>query len=107
MKEQIQNRLPGDHPWQNHIYRYGVNCRQRETDSDQENCGFAGSLSMVTGRPIGRTGVAAAMITAPQAMNSTLLTGKRAVMERCRRDCVTAGRDVCLIRSGEVSVRGM
>lgn len=80
----------------------GINCCQQEADFDPEIRGFAGSLSMVTGRPIGRAGVAAAMITALQAMDSTLLTGKRAMMERYRRDCVTVGKDVCLIRSGEV-----
>ena len=80
----------------------GINCCQREADFAPEIRGFAGSLSMVTGRPIDRANVAAAMIAALQTMDSTLLSGKSAMMERYRLDCVTVGKDVCLIRSDEV-----
>ena len=80
----------------------GVNCCQQETDFDQDIRSFAGSLSMVTGTPIDRARVAAAMITHIHSMDKSLLTGKAAMMDRYRQHCITVGQDICLIRSDQV-----
>ena len=80
----------------------GINCCQREGDFAPEIQNFAGSLSMVTGRAIDRPAVAAAMLCSLLEMDKTLLTGKQAMMARYEKDCVTLGKDICLLRSDTV-----
>lgn len=81
------------------IVGIGVNCCQREADFSEDIRGFAGSLAMATGQPSDRAAVAAAMITAFSAMD---LEEKEITMDRYRRDCITVGRDVSLVRGDEV-----
>ena len=84
------------------IIGIGINCCQQEADFVPEIRSFAGSLSMAAGKEIDRAAVAAAIITALHAMDETLMTGKSAIMERYRQDCITIGKDICLLRSDEV-----
>lgn len=84
------------------IIGIGINCCQQLSDFAPEIQSIAGSLSMVTGKPINRAEVAAAMMDALHRMDSRLLTGKDAMLEAYRRDCITVGRDISLLRGDEV-----
>ena len=72
----------------------GVNCLQREEDFDPAIRSFAGSLAMFA--PCDRAKLAAALAEELVNMN---LSDKGAVMDRYRRDCITLGREVSLVRS--------
>ena len=84
------------------IIGIGLNCCQRPEDFPEDIRDMAGSLASVTGREISRAQTAAAMIRALEQMDRTLLTGKAHILDRYRRDCVTLGREVALIRGDDV-----
>lgn len=80
----------------------GVNCCQRLTDFPEALRDRAGSLAMVTGQEIRRPRVAAAMMEALARMDQNLLTGKEAMLARYRRDCVTLGQHISVVRGEEI-----
>lgn len=80
----------------------GINCCQREMDFAPDIRSFAGSLAMLTGKPICQADVAAAMILALQEMDKKLLIQKAAILSAYREDCITIGKDVALIRGEKV-----
>ena len=84
------------------IIGIGINCCQRQADFDPEIQTIAGSLSMMADAPVDRAKVAAAMMEALQAMDSTLLTGKEAMLERYRADCITLGQEISLVRGEDI-----
>ena len=83
------------------IIGIGINCCQRPEDFAPEIREIAGSLSMVTGRETDRAAVAAAMMDALYRMDCRLLTEKAAILERYRKDCITIGQEISLLRVGE------
>ena len=83
------------------IVGIGINCCQEEGDFPEEIRSIAGSLASVTGKSVNRAKLAAAMMDALWRMNETLLTGKTTMIEQYRRDCITLGREISLIRSDE------
>lgn len=74
----------------------GINCLQRAEDFDPAIRSFAGSLAMFA--PCDRARVAAAMIDALLGID---LSRKEAIMACYRRDCITLGREVSLLRADE------
>ena len=84
------------------IIGIGINCRQSESDFPEDIRSIAGSLASVTGQEIDRAKVAAAMMDALWKMDQTLLTGKSAMIDRYRADCITLGREISLVRGDEV-----
>ncbi len=76
----------------------GINCRQQEEDFPAEIRDMAGSLAMVTGKEISTAAVAAALMTAFSALPGDA----EAMLERYRRDCITLGRDISLVRGDEI-----
>ena len=80
----------------------GINCLQQEQDFAPEIRDIAGSLAMVTGQEIDRANVAAAMMEALHAMSCTLFSGKFAMLRQYRRDCITLGQDISLLRGEEI-----
>ena len=84
------------------IIGIGINCCQQEEDFHPEIRDIAGSLAMVTGREIDRAAVAAAMMEALHAMSCTLFSGKFAMLRQYRRDCITVGQDISILRGDEV-----
>lgn len=80
----------------------GINCCQAEADFPEEIRGIAGSLASVTGKEIDRANVAAAMMDALWKMDACLLTGKNEMIQAYRRDCITLGREISLVRGDEV-----
>ncbi len=84
------------------IIGIGINCSQERDDFAPEIRDMAGSLSMVTGKPVSRAKVAAAMLEALHDMNAALLTGKSGTMDAYRKNCITIGMDISLLRGDEV-----
>ena len=83
------------------IIGIGIHCCQRQEDFPEEIRDIAASLSMVTGGDIDRSAVAAAMMDSLAAMDRKLLTEKAAILDRYRRDCITIGREISLLRLGD------
>lgn len=84
------------------IIGIGINCCQAETDFAPEIRDIAGSLSMAAGREIDRSQVAAAMMDALCRMTGNLLSGKAWLLDQYRKDCITVGQDISLLRGEEV-----
>lgn len=83
------------------IIGIGINCCQQEADFAPEIRNMAGSLAMVTGKEIQRSAVAAAMMEALHRMDQILLTEKDHILNQYRKDCITLGREISLLRVGE------
>lgn len=74
----------------------GINCLQKNDDFDPAIRPFAGSVSMFA--PCDRAVLAAAMVDALRRMD---LSPKDAIMARYRRDCITLGKEVSLLRADD------
>ena len=83
------------------IIGIGINCCQCESDFAPDIRDIAASLAMVTGRETDRARVAAAMMDSLHRMDRILLTEKASILDRYRRDCITIGQEVSLLRVGE------
>ena len=88
------------------IIGVGINCCQSVSDFPENIRSIAGSLHSVTGKIIDRARVAAAMLDALYKMDQTLLTEKAAILTRYRRDCVTLGREISLVRADGIVRHG-
>jgi len=88
------------------IIGIGINCCQQEEDFAPEIRGIAASLAMVTGRTIDRAKVAAAMMDALFRMDQILLPQKADLLNRYRRNCITIGQEISLLRVGEAVRHG-
>ena len=84
------------------IVGIGINCCQNPQDFPPEIREVAGSLSMVTRKAVDRFRVAAAELDALYAMSRGLLTDQDAMLSQYRRDCITIGQEVSLVRGDEV-----
>ena len=84
------------------IIGIGINCCQQQSDFPEDICGIAGSLASVSGKEVNRALVAAAMMDALYRMDQTLLTGKAHTLSRYRKDCITLGKEVSLVRGDEI-----
>lgn len=84
------------------IIGIGINCCQRETDFPPEIRSIAGSLAMASGQEIDRARLAAAMVEALQTMDALLLCGKDKLLAQYRKDCITVGQEISLLRGDEV-----
>lgn len=83
------------------IIGIGINCTQAPGDFAPEIRDMASSLSSVAGRAIPPDALAAAMITRLHRMDAILLTEQASLMQTYRRDCITLGQDIVLIRGEE------
>lgn len=80
------------------IVGIGLNCTQTKSDFPPELQSMAGSLSMVTGSKIDQPRLESEMLRALSAMSENLLSEKEAIMSRYRKDCVTLGKDISVVR---------
>ena len=80
----------------------GINCCQQEADFPPDIRSIAGSLRSVSKQAIDRAVVAAAMMDALYRMSESLLTGKVDMMRCYRKDCITPGKEISLVRGNEV-----
>ena len=83
------------------IIGIGINCCHKEEDFSPEIRDIAASLAMVTGTEINRARVAGAMMDSLFKMDQILLTEKSAILDRYRKNCITIGHEVSLLRVGE------
>lgn len=84
------------------IVGIGVNCCQCPEDFPPEIRDTACSLHTITGKAIDRSLVAAAMMDALFRMDAGLLTRKDALLDQYRRDCVTIGKEISLVRGDSI-----
>ena len=84
------------------IIGIGINCCQGERDFAPDIRHIAASLSMITGKTIDRSSVAAAMMDTLHRMSVGLLTDKNAMLASYRENCITLGKDISLVRGEEV-----
>lgn len=80
------------------IIGIGINCHQVQADFPPDIRNTAISLQAVTGKPVCRYQLAAAMIRRLKEMDAQLLTEQQALMSAYRKNCVTLGREVILLR---------
>ena len=80
----------------------GINCLQQESDFPEEIRAIAGSLASVSGKKIDRAAVAAAMMDALYRMDLNLLSGTQDTLNHYRRDCITLGKEISLVRGDEI-----
>lgn len=83
------------------IIGIGINCCHKEEDFSPEIRDIAASLAMVTGTEINRARVAGAMMDSLFKMDQILLTEKSAILDCYRKNCITIGQEVSLLRVGE------
>ena len=82
----------------------GTNCNHTQEDFPEEVRPVAVSLREETGRTVDRNAYAAALIRALYRANAELVSGKVNWMERYRRDCITIGKDVKIVRGDAVQL---
>lgn len=80
----------------------GINCCQKESDFPEDIRAIAGSLASVSGQTVDRAKVAASMMDALHQMDGELLTGKAHVLTQYRRDCITLGKGISLVRGDDI-----
>ncbi len=85
------------------IIGIGINCQQKEEDFPPEIRDMAASLSMLTGRSPSRSALCAALISALFKMDANLFSGKEEMLNRYRRDCVTLGKEISIVRGDGTS----
>lgn len=82
----------------------GINCSQQEFPPEIRD--IAGSIASVTGKEIPRAQIAAAMIQALWFMDQALLPDRDKILEHYRRDCVTLGKEISLIKADGIVRHG-
>ena len=80
----------------------GINCGQESGDFDPTIRDIATSARMILGHEADRERLIAEMVRALEAMDRTLLHAPAAMLERYRRDCITLGQPVSIVRGDEV-----
>ena len=88
------------------IVGIGINCCQAEVDFPEEIRHMAGSLYSVTGRTIDRSKVAAALVDALYRMDQALLADRTGLIEQYRKDCVTLGKQISVVKAGGFTRHG-
>ena len=80
------------------IIGIGINCTQTEFDFPEDIRSIAASLAMVSQTCVETDVVAAAMIQALQKMDSQLLSAKAQILAQYKKDCITLGQEIVLLR---------
>ena len=84
------------------IIGIGINCLQKTGDFPPQIAEIATSLSMAAGRSILPGELAAAMVEALWRMDSMLFTGKDHLMAAYKKNCITLGKQIQVIRGDEI-----
>ena len=93
--------IPGTDKVDFAIIGVGINCLQSQEDFPADIRNIAISLKTATKRTVKREVLAAAMIRSLFDMDSILLSSKAALMEQYKRDCVTIGQNIYMIKGNE------
>ena len=84
------------------IIGIGINCRQQKADFPEEIRDIAASLDMLTGKQNEPAVLAAAMLKALHRMDARLLTEKDQILAEYRRNCITIGKKISVVRGDEI-----
>ena len=84
------------------IIGVGINCSHQAEDFPEEIRAIAASLDMVSGKQTEPASLAAAMLEALCRMDAVLLTEKAKMLEQYRKNCITIGQEISLVRGDEV-----
>ena len=84
------------------IIGVGINCSHQASDFPEEIREIAASLEMITGKRTEPACLAAAMLEALCRMDAVLLTEKSGILEQYRRNCITVGQEISLVRGDEI-----
>lgn len=84
------------------ILGIGINCGQLESDYDESIRDIATSVRMVTGKEADRNLLISKMIKALEQMDRVLLDSPAGLLDRYRRDCITLGKEVSILRGEEI-----
>ena len=80
----------------------GINCGQLEADFDERIRDMATSARMVLGHAADRDRLIAEMVRSLEQMDQNLLRSQEAMLDCYRRDCMTLGQQVSVVRGEEV-----
>lgn len=84
------------------IIGIGINCRQTLQGFPEDIRDMAGSVNMAAGTEVSPALLAAAMLEELHKMDARLLTEKEAILEQYRRDCVTVGQEISVVRGEDI-----
>lgn len=76
----------------------GINCNHQLTDFPESVQPMATSLALELGHPVDRCMLAAELTKSLGHVAEEIISGKQAWLERYRKDCITVGRQVQVIR---------
>ena len=79
----------------------GINCSHSREDFPPELQDIATSLELHTGKPCSQSRLIAAMIARLHDMNESLVSTQSELMAAYRRDCITLGKEIQVIRGEE------
>ena len=83
------------------IIGIGINCQQQEEDFPEDIRSIAASLAMASQANVKTCVVAAAMVQALQEMDLQLLSAKARILAQYKKDCITLGQEIVLLRGDE------
>ena len=81
----------------------GINCRQQKEDFPAELQDIATSLLLQTGNACSPDLLAACLTEKLYETDKGLLSEKTRMMDIYRKDCITLGKDIMLVRGDEIS----
>ena len=84
------------------IIGIGINCLQQQEEFPLDLQNMAASLSMIAGKPVSPARLAAAMMESLWHMDQDLLTGKDRMLDCYRKNCITLGSEISLVRGQEI-----
>ena len=76
----------------------GINCSHKREDFPAELQDIATSLEAFTGKECDQSKLVAELIIGLYKMNTVLISGKAEVMAQYRKDCITVGKEIQVIR---------
>ena len=84
------------------IVGIGINCMQKKEDFPTELQDMATSVCQIQNAPCSPAHLAAALIESLYEMNSILLSDKKQLLDIYRRNCITLGQEIVLLRGETV-----
>ena len=84
------------------IVGIGINRTQQPQDFPPELQSMAASVSMMAGKSVEALPLATQMLLSLYKMDQNMLSGKAAMMETYRKDCITLSKDICVLSGDTV-----